>query len=82
MKTTNLVSTPNITGNIGSCTTQVVEIPAGRGFWVQDYIEVSTNSCTGEVAQYENWGFTGSAIMVSILVMFLLIAIISVAADN
>lgn len=49
MNTTNLISTPNIVGNIGSCSPQSVNTKVGDSFWTADYTTVITNSCTGNV---------------------------------
>lgn len=63
MTTNNLISTPEITGNIGSCETKSVEAPVNRGIIKNTYQVVMTNSCTGQVIkdyQYTEWsGFMG-----------------------
>lgn len=76
MNTTNLVSTPNITGNIGSCTTQVEVITTGRkGIFIREISNIETNSCTGEVAHYPSWEFTEGAMFGGALGFMLLIAL-------
>ena len=60
MPTTNLVSTPNITGNIGSCTTQTTMVTTRQSLWTYDVREIATNSCTGETETYDHFaGLTG-----------------------
>lgn len=58
METYNVISTPDINGNIGSCTSRVVRVNSGRTVWKQNYKEVVTNSCTGQVTEYQNWQLT------------------------
>lgn len=78
METRNVISTPNITGNIGSCRTSVVEQATGRGFWAQDLNVIATNSCTGQQTTTQTWemtGIGGTIIIVPILfILFLLFA--------
>ncbi len=48
-KNVNVISTPNIEGNIGSCTTNNVEVIQHSGLWKTTGENVTTNSCTGVV---------------------------------
>lgn len=56
METLNVISTPNIQGNIGSCKVEKTEYDSGTirvGY-------ILTNSCTGEVVaqkEYIHFGF-------------------------
>lgn len=59
MNTTNLISTPEITGNIGSCTTQVTSASGQRNLFAEEEISIATNSCTGQVTEYKSWEITG-----------------------
>lgn len=59
MNTTNIVSTPNITGNIGSCQTSAVQVETGRSTWKKETMTITTNACTGEVQQFSSWEYTG-----------------------
>lgn len=72
MNTNNIISTPDITGNIGSCTSQVVVVDADRlSVWKEKTISISTNSCTGEVTKYETWSYTPACFAVfTITVVF------------
>lgn len=78
MQTTNLVSTPNITGNIGSCASQVVDVETWSGFSKDIGYHVTTNSCTGQVTntQYENFG--GGITCLILIVTFFIGVIVSV----
>lgn len=61
MKTTNVISTPEITGNIGTCETKSVEALIHGGFWKKSTQVIMTNSCTGEIVkdyQYESYNMT------------------------
>lgn len=78
MKTTNIISTPEITGNIGSCTSQGIEVQTGYNLLKADFKTIVTNSCTGEVSSYDSWrlaDFTSISIMT--IVMILIITIIA-----
>jgi hypothetical protein len=51
MNSNNLISTPDITGNIGSCSTQTVVVAAERtSVWKVKDTAIATNSCTGQLA--------------------------------
>lgn len=76
MDTTNIVSTPNITGNIGSCTTNIRTVTAQRnGVWTLDKIDIATNSCTGEVERFYYWEYSFDLVWVFVLTAFSMIAI-------
>lgn len=66
MQTTNLVSTPNITGNVGSCTSQSVTADTGYNILTKNYNTIVTNSCTGQVTIYPSWtlGFFPWAVII------------------
>lgn len=77
METTNLISTPDITGNIGTCTSNGITYVSGRdGIFTETLTTTVTNSCTGEVKSYEHWGFTNFA---SGIVAFFIISLIFVS---
>lgn len=60
MENLNVVSTPNITGNVGSCSTQVVTQASERSsFFIQTYHDIATNSCTGEQSISTYWSYSG-----------------------
>lgn len=67
MTTNNIVSTPNITGNIGSCTSQLVSVDSGRNIFIQYQENIVTNSCTGEIKTYQNWDFTVSTFFIFVV---------------
>lgn len=60
MTTANIISTPNIEGNIGSCTTSSIEVRADRTFFVQNIETITTNSCNGDTQHFQSWEFTDS----------------------
>lgn len=81
MSNTNLIIPQNIQGNIGSCKTESVTVLKSRdGFWTINKRDISTNSCTGEVANYDYWEYSdmgGSMLMIMIFFgLSLLLAII------
>lgn len=63
MPTTNLISTPNITGNISSCTTNVSVINGTYRYnlWTQQDTGFATNNCTGATQTFQTWELTGFA---------------------
>ena len=76
METLNVVSTPNITGNVGSCTTQTARVVSQRlSFWTQDITTLATNSCTGEVTRFDSWEVTGPGFLLfmGLFLLFLLV---------
>ncbi len=79
MKTVNVISTPNIQGNIGSCETKAVETSIGKGLIVETFQVIETNSCTGEIVsqyQYEDRSAYIPAFMVVFLILIVGILII------
>ncbi len=56
MNTQNIISTPDITGNIGSCETKSTEAMIHGGLLSREYKVVMTNSCTGQIV--ENYNYT------------------------
>jgi len=70
MQTTNLVSTPNITGNIGSC-----EIKSDTFSKNSFYsTTVAVNSCTGEIVSqntYYNYGYIYFPVIVIVTIVAL-----------
>lgn len=73
MTTTNIVSTPNITGNVGSCTTDSVEVDSSQGFFKIVGKNYTTNSCTGQVIISDT---TSIGVGVCIVGSFLLVGLI------
>lgn len=49
MNTHNIISTPEITGNIGSCTSQLQKVYSYSGIITSEGQNIVTNSCTGTV---------------------------------
>lgn len=61
MKTLNVVSGSGIQGNVGSCTTNSVEVTTSAGIFGSDGYYVLTNSCNGTVqtAPFTQWNGPG-----------------------
>lgn len=78
MNTTNIISTPDITGNIGSCQTNVVKQITRDGVFTSDGFTISTNSCNGNVEKLE---FHSSNVLPSVFtgILVILIVLITVA---
>ena len=77
METHNIISTPEITGNIGSCTTQMVTVTAERmSFWKQNSIDIATNSCTGEASEYQHWEYTEDAFAAAVILLTILSGVV------
>lgn len=54
MNTTNLISTPNIEGNVGSCKTSVEKVLTESKFFTEEGFTIATNSCDGLVTLINN----------------------------
>lgn len=62
MNTTNVISTPDVTGNIGNCTSSTTTAVAQRlSFWKEEKVSFVTNSCDGTVREFRNVEYTGVA---------------------
>lgn len=76
MNTMLLASTSNITGNIGSCTSQTISTVSGRdSFFTQNILNTVTNSCTGEVMTYHTWEVSVDAVILGVFILFSLFLI-------
>lgn len=66
----NVVSSPNVEGNIGSCEVKVSTMPVSS-FYVR---AIATNSCTGQIVgdnTYYDWGYIyGPAIVIVTVFVF------------
>jgi len=82
MKTSTLVNGQGITGNIGSCTTQVARIETGRDLLTVYVQNIATNSCTGEVTKYDTWGVSGFSVLLCIVVTVFFIMIIAIVKES
>ena len=80
LNTTNLISTPDITGNIGQCQSNATVVNGAEriNFWVQRDIGKMVNSCTGQETTYTSWEFTDDAHTIFGTAMFLGIVILAV----
>lgn len=77
MKTTNLISTPNIEGNIGSCEVKTIKNTTGSQVWRTETTVIFTNSCSGEIIKeniYYDYSSFKFMVFVFILITYLLIA--------
>lgn len=72
-----IANTPNVEGNIGSCTSQSVEVIDGRTFWTENDRTIVTNSCTGEVREFTHWSVTGSGFFSVVGVFIILIVVLT-----
>jgi len=74
MNTTNLISTPDITGNIGSCNTSVERVVTYNRFFTQEGFTLATNSCDGTVVETPYYSSAGIGVFIGV---FLVIAFFS-----
>ena len=76
MTSSLLVSSPNIQGNVGSCTVNTVSNTVSQGL-ILDVQEVTlTNSCTGQIVQqyqYTDYGNVLPSIMIGAIVIIAVI---------
>lgn len=77
MKTNNIISTPDITGNIGSCEVKATTEQIGNSFLKEQHQTVFVNSCSGEVISKDVYTGYGGVWMVIVIGFVLLVAIIS-----
>ena len=82
MKTTNVISTPDITGNIGSCTSQKIEVTTDYSFFTYQYKNIVTNSCTGAVTEYPAWGISGMSVAIVAILATVFAFALMVRFDN
>lgn len=78
INTTNLVSTPNIEGNIGQCQVNTAVIGCTtriNAFTCQD-TGYATNSCTGKTDIYQTWSFSGLSWVIIVVLFVMLVAVI------
>lgn len=73
MEPINIISTPDITGNIGSCTSQSITVESGRTFFILNKSTVVTNSCTGQIEEFKTWEFAPSMQMIGAIFFLFLI---------
>lgn len=63
----------DISGNVGSCTTQTVDAISNRISWMKEEVTtIATNSCTGQVEHYHSWQYTFGAFPLLICVTFII----------
>lgn len=78
MTTTNVISTPAITGNIGSCNTNSTDVVQTSGIFKDTGYHAVTNSCTGTEVDVPytslNGGFYGVIVASLIVAIFILAA--------
>lgn len=86
MKTTNIVSTPNITGNIGSCSTSATDVIATGGILTDQHEVLVVNSCTGDIVAHNFYmtysGLYGLVVAGVVMAVFIFGAFISSKASN
>lgn len=82
MTTNNIISTPDITGNIGSCTSQSIEVNTGYNLLKTDYKTIVTNSCTGAVSEYDSWSLGAFPWVVIVLGIFIFWAVVASNAEG
>lgn len=85
IKTTNLISAPNIEGNIGTCTIQSNKIKIGNSFFTETYQEVQINSCNGNIISqysYTEYGGVFGAISLGLVFVLLIICFIATSYEH
>lgn len=76
IRTTNLISTPNIEGNIGTCTIQSNKIKIGNSFFTETYQEVQINSCNGNIINQYSYTEYGGVLTVTLIGLVFVLLII------
>lgn len=75
---TNLIATsPNLSGNVGSCKTEMTTTVLKKiNFYKDDVVYVQTNSCTGEVKEYITWDYNGGGVFGGALIFCLVFSVV------
>lgn len=76
MNNVNVVSTPNIEGNIGSCKTEKVTVETGNHFWYTTEKTITTNSCNGHQIMYDTWSLGAGFWFPCILFIGIILALV------
>jgi len=82
IRTNNIISTPNITGNIGSCTTQLTTVYTRSGYFSNEGMNITTNSCTGEATQTHFTELGGIGIMFGMGALIFAILMVCAIRDS
>ena len=82
MNTTNLISTPNIEGNIGSCSVQIANSKIDNSFFTARMETIQTNSCTGEIIGRHEYTTYGGIWIIVLFSIFCLILMLGISADH
>ncbi len=70
-KTVNVISTPNIEGNVGSCSVSSDEIKSSDSIFTAEYHVVQVNSCTGKIiSDYNYVSYAGVWVTIIIGIIF------------
>lgn len=81
MTTQNIISTPNITGNVGSCNTDTKQVIVDSKFMRDTGFTVATNSCTGDITQYPYHSLNGGA-YIGVFGIFIIIIVFLISWGN
>ncbi len=75
--TNNLISTPNIEGNISTCKTELSIINCAKNNYLFICTDVgyATNNCSGDTTIYENWELTGFSWLIIVFIMAIAITL-------
>ncbi len=82
IKTNNIISTPDITGNIGSCTSQSVTVESGYNILTTQETTIVTNSCTGQTTTFNSWSLGGFPWMIGVLGIIIFWTIMASSASE
>jgi hypothetical protein len=76
-----LIGSNQITGNVGSCKTEITTgISSRPSLFYENTITYATNSCTGQVETFPSWQLTGSCVGI-ILAVVLFFCFVFVVID-
>lgn len=80
MNTNNIISTPDITGNIGSCELKTVNIQIGNTLFTEKYQSTVLNSCSGEIVSSNAYTtYSGLWGIPALLIIFVVVLAISLS---
>ena len=85
MNTQNIISTPNIDGNVSSCETKIATIDCATrsNFFVCNNVSYATNNCTNQQQVYNSCSSSGDGVFISVFVIpsFLFMIIIAIVGS-
>lgn len=82
-KQVNVIATPNVQGNIGSCAVSSNEVRSANSLFTSGYHVTQVNSCTGKIiTEYDYTTYGGLYGVILFAVFILCVCLASASSDN